>query len=50
MGMRMRGTGNGVQEHKTGSKTKQGCGNEAAVGSERAKMTGTSSVVLVVTA
>ena len=46
----MRGTGNRVQECKTGSKMKWGCGNEAAVGSERAKMTGMSSVVLVVTA
>ena len=46
----MRGTGNGVREHKMGSKMRQGCGNEAAVGSERVKMTGTSSVVLVVTA
>jgi hypothetical protein len=46
----MRGTGNGVRERKTGTKMRWGCGNEAAVGSERAKTTGMSSVVLVVTA
>ena len=49
-GARMRGTGNGVRECKMGSKTRQGCGNEAAVGSKRAKTTGMSSVVLVETA